>query len=71
MDDDKLRELIRLGLENAHKGWATFACSDPQGDVCDAGFADRLTPWLLDENPSCPGCGGPSLLVELLEPVAR
>jgi hypothetical protein len=38
------------------------------GDICEAGFVDLL-PSLGDHLLPCPGCGGPSELLEVLVPV--
>jgi hypothetical protein len=40
---------------------------EPLGDNCEHGFVSFL-PFLWDELEPCPGCGGPSELLELLEP---
>jgi hypothetical protein len=39
------------------------------GDGCTVPFVDDLPP-LFEDLPACPYCDGPSLLLELLAPVA-
>ena len=40
---------------------------EPLGDVCEAGFVDLLPPLCI-ELPVCPGCGGPTEVLETLVP---
>lgn len=42
---------------------------EPLGDVCEAGFTASLPHLSLELQP-CPGCGGKSELLDVLEPVA-
>jgi hypothetical protein len=39
------------------------------GDGCTVSFSELLPP-LYEDLPSCPYCGGPSVLLELLAPLA-